>query len=193
MPSGKNHDKITFITLPCLTFASFLVTRQPILVLLISSSFLFSGLMFGPDLDIYSIQFKRWGILRNLWLPYQKFFSHRSFFSHGFIVGTVIRVIYLFTFIFLVGISAITITQIIWGFDWNWQEFVISTFTILFIVYWQKTLAVFIGLELGAMSHYLADGIMSWLKRFSRRRSTKKSNNLKSSNRKKRVRKKKKS
>jgi uncharacterized metal-binding protein len=177
MPSGKNHDRITFFCLPCLFIASFILTQQSLLTFLVAGSFLFSGLMFGPDLDIYSVQFKRWGILRGLWLPYQKLFSHRSFFSHGFIIGTVIRICYLGSMALVIAILGIGIAQLIWGFPWNWQKLAISSFTLLTTVYQQESVAILIGLELGAMSHYLADGIVSrwqaWLKNKQKKKSLK--------------------
>lgn len=177
MPSGKNHDRITFFCLPCLFIASFILTQQSLLTFLVAGSFLFSGLMFGPDLDIYSVQFKRWGILRGLWLPYQKLFSHRSFFSHGFIIGTVIRIVYLGTMALVIAILTIGIAQLIWGFPWNWHKLAISSFTLLTNVYEQESIAILIGLELGAMSHYLADGIVSrwqaWLKNKQKKKSLK--------------------
>jgi uncharacterized metal-binding protein len=161
MPSGKNHDRITLVCFPCLVGITSTLTHKPLLTFLVSGSFLFSGLMFGPDLDIYSIQFKRWGILRGLWLPYQKLFAHRSFFSHGFIIGTVIRIFYLGLFISAIAIFSIAIAQLIWGFDWNWQKLAMSGFVLLTEVYGREAIAVLVGLEIGAMSHSLADGIDS--------------------------------
>lgn len=167
MPSGKNHDRITFFCLPCLVPMALILTHKLLLTFLITGSFLFSGLMFGPDLDIYSIQFKRWGPLRWLWLPYQKILAHRSFFSHGFIIGTTIRIIYLCSFILLCAIFTVAILQFIWGFDWNWQKFVISSFVSLIGIYRQEAIAILVGLELGAMSHYLADWMTSFLKKIN--------------------------
>jgi len=51
--------------------------------------------VFGPDLDAKSFQYKRWGIIKWIWLPYRMFFSHRSRFSHGLLWGPVTRSIYL--------------------------------------------------------------------------------------------------
>ncbi len=50
--------------------------------------------MFGPDLDIVSRPYSRWGPMRAIWLPYRYFFPHRSRFSHGLVLGALIRVIY---------------------------------------------------------------------------------------------------
>ncbi len=50
--------------------------------------------MFGPDLDTVSRQYSRWSVLRVLWLPYRQFFTHRSRFTHGLILGAFLRVFY---------------------------------------------------------------------------------------------------
>lgn len=164
MPSGKTHDKITWYCLPLIIILFLIITQDLFLTLLSASGFIFSGLMFGPDLDIYSVQFKRWYYFRYLWLPYQKLLKHRSFFSHGFIIGTFIRVLYLSLILFFFSIFIIAIAQLVFGFSWHWQRAITQGYLIIKNNYWQEVLSLFIGLELGAMSHYLADGVGSWWK-----------------------------
>lgn len=161
MTSGKTHDRITWYCLPLVMILFAIVTRQFDLTLLASVGFIFSGLMFGPDLDIYSLQFKRWGVFRFIWLPYQKQLKHRSSLSHGFMIGTTIRVIYLSLILFIVAIFFMGIAQLIFGFSWHWQKNIVYGVTIVKNQYWPQVLCLFIGLELGAMSHYLADDIVS--------------------------------
>ncbi|WP_017294727.1 metal-binding protein [Geminocystis herdmanii] len=164
MPSGKTHDRITWYSLPLVIILFAIITRQLDLTLLASIGFIFSGLMFGPDLDIYSVQFQRWGVLRFIWLPYQKKLKHRSIISHGFIIGTIVRILYLSLILFILAIFFVAIAQLILGFSWHWQKFIVYGITIVKNQYWQEVLSLFIGLELGAMSHYLADNIGSWWK-----------------------------
>jgi len=161
MPSGKTHDRITLWSLPGVVVLSLILTSNAQLTLTIAGGFLFSGLMFGPDLDIYSIQFKRWGKLSFIWLPYQKMLRHRSILSHGPIIGTTLRVIYFLSFLTLVGIVIVGVTQLVWGFDWNWQEFMFK----LIKGYGGEAIALFLGLEFGAMSHSLSDWVVSTYKR----------------------------
>jgi uncharacterized metal-binding protein len=92
------------------------------MTLLVAGGFMFGGLMFGPDLDIYSRQFQRWGFLRWIWLPYQKSLRHRSFLSHGPIIGTTLRVVYLTTFLALVAIVLVMIFTKLGNVAWNWGE-----------------------------------------------------------------------
>ena len=176
MPSGKTHDRITLWTLPWIVGGTFILTRDGELTLILASAFLFSGLMFGPDLDIYSVQFKRWGILRYLWLPYQKLFRHRSSFSHGFIIGTVIRLFYFLGILLILATFFVAIAQLIFGFEWNWQTFTLNSFNLIKQEYNQEAIALFSGLELGAMSHYLSDllGSMDTILRGKKRQKVKK-------------------
>jgi uncharacterized metal-binding protein len=94
MPSGKTHDAITII-LAAPTFAvAWGLSGNLASALVATCAMLFGGLMFGPDLDIQSRQYTRWGVFRFLWLPYRGMFRHRSRWSHGIIFGTLIRVAY---------------------------------------------------------------------------------------------------
>lgn len=173
MPSGRTHDRITLWMLPFIVGLCYLITHDGELTLLCSGGFFFSGLMFGPDLDIYSIQFKRWGIFRYLWLPYQKLLHHRSFFSHGLIIGTIIRIIYLSVCLFVVSALSIAILQLFWGFDWNWQTFVIDRYNSFTGDYKKEAICLLLGLELGAMSHYLSDLLGSAAKKKQKAKQTK--------------------
>lgn len=164
MPSGRTHDRITLSSLPVVVVLTFAQTRSSKLTLIVAGSFLFSGLMFGPDLDIYSQQFIRWGWLRWIWLPYQKSLHHRSFLSHGPVVGTVLRVVYLG----LWGVAFVAVAAVVGEFagtlEWNWE----SAGEILgrsLKQYVPESLALFVGLELGAMSHSLSDWCGSTYKR----------------------------
>ncbi|MEA5467980.1 metal-binding protein [Spirulina sp. 06S082] len=167
MPSGRIHDRITLWCLPWLVLLTFLLTRSGELTLLAAAGFLFSGLMFGPDLDIYSVQFKRWGWLRWIWIPYQKALSHRSQLSHGLLIGTILRLLYLFVIASVIGVFGVTIAQLVWGFPWNWQNFWQICLQKL-QQYSGEAIALFFGLELGSMSHSLADWTGSTYKRIKR-------------------------
>ncbi len=161
MPSGETHDRITIGILPWIVGVTYFLTRNGELTLILSGGYFFSGMMFGPDLDIRSLQYKRWGVIRSIWLPYRKFLKHRSILSHGFILGTCVRLVYLCLIIACISIFAVAIAQLIFGFIWNWQDFVQEQFYLLIKKYPQETIALFIGLEIGAMSHSISDWITS--------------------------------
>lgn len=101
MPSAKTHDLITVGFTPIITYCSYLLFKDINSVILISSLFLFSSLMFNGDLDVISRPYNRWFIFKYMWKPYQKIFNHRSFLTHGIIIGTIIRIIYIIPFLLI--------------------------------------------------------------------------------------------
>jgi uncharacterized metal-binding protein len=172
MPSGATHDRITLTCLPVVGGIALLASRSASITLSIAGSFLFSGLMFGPDLDIYSVQFKRWGLLRWIWRPYQRGLQHRSWLSHGPIVGTLIRLLYLGLWTGLVGAIALTIAIANRWTIWDWQSIAFGQDKLLHFgrqFSWEIGAAL-IGLELGAMSHALSDGLGSAWSRWRNRK-----------------------
>ena len=170
MPSGRTHDRITLWILPVVAVLTFGQTQSGILTLLVSGGFLFGGLMFGPDLDIYSRQFQRWGFLRWIWIPYQKSLRHRSFLSHGPIIGTALRSLYLTLWIIILGGLVILIADLFGVETTGWKT---STKLALASVsqYKAEGIALLLGLELGAMSHSLSDWGGSAVKRFKNSKS----------------------
>ncbi|HAJ59584.1 MAG TPA: metal-binding protein [Cyanobacteria bacterium UBA8543] len=165
MPSGRTHDRITLWSLPVVAGGTYALTHNGNLTLLLSGSFLFAGLMFGPDLDIYSRQYQRWGLLRWMWIPYQKSLRHRSMLSHGVIIGTVVRSLYLLGWIAVVGLVGLLVAEAVWDVSWTSEE--IAELAIAHLQnHYGEFFAVFLGLELGAMSHYVSDWGGSAYKRF---------------------------
>lgn len=156
MPTGRTHDRITLTSLPVVGGSTLFLSHSTRLTLIVCASFLFSGLMFGPDLDIYSCQFRRWGWLRWLWLPYQKLLRHRSLFSHGPIIGTLFRLLYLAIWLLLLGSIGLSVAIYSRQVAWDWRSGVELAKGYI-QQYPFEGLALLIGLELGAMSHYLSD------------------------------------
>lgn len=175
MPSGRTHDSITLWSLPILAGITFERTQSSSLTLLVSGSFLFSGLMFGPDLDIRSQQYRRWGFLRWIWLPYRKAMRHRSVWSHGPIVGTVLRIGYLLVWSGLLavmgmGFGAMAVQLLGWTTDGRvlaqqWAEALTSGIGRSLQQSPLEWFCVAVGLELGALSHVLSDWAGSAYKR----------------------------
>jgi uncharacterized metal-binding protein len=169
MPSGKTHDAITFFLTAPVSTAAYVLTGEISTAVLIAVTFFFGGLMFGPDLDTVSRQYSRWGPFKFLWLPYRKFFSHRSRWSHGLIFGTLFRVIYFMGVLTLASFLGAYIGATYLGGDLPrldeaanaWQtagEWVRSTLgqTAPYIA--------FAGFWLGAASHTLTDMAGSYVK-----------------------------
>jgi uncharacterized metal-binding protein len=176
MPSGRTHDRITFWCLPFVLGLTLCVTRSPALIVIVLLSFLVGGLMLGPDLDIRSIQYKRWGPIKGIWIPYRLALKHRSSLSHGPIIGTALRVIYLAFWIGLFAVIAIAVLNIVWDAQLTWHSLSL-TVNYLLKRYWVEGIAVLIGLEAGAMSHSISDTIGSyWVHQKRRKRNTARQN-----------------
>lgn len=176
MSSGRTHDLVTWLCLPWVGVVAYGVLQNGWLTLLLAGGFLMGGLMFGPDLDIHSVQFKRWGYLRWLWQPYQVVLEHRSWLSHGPVIGTTLRLLYFCGMLALVGSVAMLCLRSLLNFSWDFQV------SLRWLQHWamqhQLELGLtIVGLELGALSHIVMDGLSStWNKRrFRKKRSRRKS------------------
>ncbi|MEM9213855.1 MAG: metal-binding protein [Cyanobacteria bacterium P01_F01_bin.150] len=167
MPSGYIHDRITLWSLPFVVGTSMIRTQSASMTLAIASGFLLGGLMLGPDLDTRSIHYKRWGWFRWIWLPYRSRVKHRSPLSHGPILGTTVRVFYLLLWMLVLGSITIALLNDVLGLGWTWKE-VSDRISWLFTTYWPWWIAFAIGLEIGAISHILADWSTSARKRFKK-------------------------
>ncbi|MEL6319740.1 MAG: metal-binding protein [Cyanobacteria bacterium J06626_14] len=167
MPSGYTHDRITLWSLPVVAALSFIRTRDSTLTLLLLSGFLFGALMLGPDLDTRSIHFKRWGPLRWIWIPYRGSLRHRSPLSHWPLVGTVVRVVYVLVWTFLLCLGSMALVNEVFQIGWTWAD--IATIIGRSLREHQAAwIVIGIGLEVGALSHYLADWGVSTSKRVRR-------------------------
>ncbi len=171
MPSGRTHDRITALSVVPITILFYFIFRRKELMLWLSLAYIFSGLMFGPDLDIYSLQYKRWGIGSWIWLPYQYSIKHRSFLSHGFLIGTIVRLIYLFIIVMISVIFINIVTQLFLGTTYDWWSSFIRSYDKLRNQYLEQIITIFLGLELGAMSHTVSDTLVTNIQRLKTRRS----------------------
>ncbi|MEL6605309.1 MAG: metal-binding protein [Cyanobacteria bacterium J06614_10] len=174
MPSGRTHDRITLWCLPFVIAPTAWITQSPAITTIVSLSFLVGGLMLGPDLDIHSTQYTRWGPIRWIWLPYQIAIKHRSNLSHGPIIGTALRVIYLSVWLALFAFVSIELINALWDAQISWQR-LRDPFRYLARKYLIEWLSVIIGLELGSISHSVSDTVGSSLGRRKRQRRNRKS------------------
>ncbi len=166
MPSGKTHDAITLLLAPPTFVAAWGLTGSFALAGVLTGAMLFGGFMFGPDLDILSRQYTRWGIFRFIWLPYRAIFRHRSRWSHGIIFGTLIRVVY-FAIVLALLISAGVYVRALfvaggtapgWGeVAHAWRVIESSIAASGMTIDKNLALTIFAGLWWGAASHTLTD------------------------------------
>jgi uncharacterized metal-binding protein len=141
MASGENHDRSILFTTPIIGIIG--VSHSLELGIIAASAHLLGGLYLSPDLDLKSKPLKRWGVLRVLWLPYQKLIPcHRHWLSHGVIVGSVVRLLYL---------AALLLPM--WFIFPGLQQ-------VELMITWEKAIAFFLGVELSALNHLLLDGLI---------------------------------
>jgi uncharacterized metal-binding protein len=165
MPDGYTHDALTLVAA---SFAApislgLIFDGNPGQGALFVGSFLVSGLLFSDDLDIHSIEYRRWRQLRYLWLPYQKLIPHRSWLSHGLIVGPALRILYfavvftLFVWAVLTALSHVVPLDAS-GLVGGWLAAIGQS--IIDHPGWWAT--AFAGFVLGGMLHSLADWLWTW-------------------------------
>ncbi len=96
MPGAQTHDMITVVTAVVLAPAAWIISPDHSFgtALTITAAHLISGLLFSCDLDIDSREYRRWGPLRLIWWPYKESVPHRSWISHGLIIGPLLRLAY---------------------------------------------------------------------------------------------------
>jgi uncharacterized metal-binding protein len=163
MPSGKTHDAITFVLAVPTFAAAWGATGSAALASVVTAAMLFGGLMFGPDLDIQSRQYTRWGPFRFIWWPYKVVFRHRSRWTHGIVFGTLIRVVYFVAALAILSASGfyLYMTYVV-GQPPDYAEFLVAWRSFESGLRWQGafrqlTLSTLAGLWWGAATHTLAD------------------------------------
>jgi uncharacterized metal-binding protein len=173
MPSARVHDFITVSTAVVGTPAALTLSLPDMNLTnaaLLGASYLASGLLFSPDLDLRSRPYKRWGGLRFIWIPYQKMVPHRSWISHSIFAGSIIRVAY-FTFMMaLLTLIGLGVVNLLTPVDPTHTMLSISgTITQWIRFHPAAVIYAAAGFILGAAAHVVADSIYSHLKRRLRR------------------------
>src|SRR5688572_8556941 len=115
MPNVRTHDYITVATAAVMVpFAlnSGLPNLDAANTAVLAGSYLFSGIMFSPDLDTASRPYRRWGPLRWVWLPYRGLVPHRSWVSHSVVFGPLLRVLYFIGILALLFALGVLLTNL---------------------------------------------------------------------------------
>ncbi len=156
MASGIKHERATkFWAIPF--GLALTVLSGPKTGIFGAFAFLIGGFWLSPDLDTPSLPQKRWGIFKILWWPYQKLIPHRSIISHGPIIGTTLRLLYIILWIGFIStlLSPFGITT------------PTASFTILKVLIQnnaQTSIAIIIGIEASVWLHLIKDGYLIPLK-----------------------------
>lgn len=179
MANGKEHTKMINKTTPVVFFIGILLsyilsrTKQfniVVFMIYIVAFYKIGDTYLSPDLDLKSNPYYNWRLLRFIWIPYQKVIKHRSVVSHGFILGTIIRVAYLYIVFSLMLISITNITLYT----------ILANTTIIIEKYDVYFVAALIGLELSSICHICLD-IVSTMKKRKKSKAYKKGSTRKGS------------
>src|SRR5262245_13918045 len=170
MPNARTHDAITYGLTPFTYLAAEMLWENHVISVLATAAMLFSGLMFGPDLDLNSQPYKRWGPLKFIWKPYQAALSHRSAFSHGPVLGTIIRIVYFLVIFSVLGATMLYLRHRFIHLQQTTWEAEFTTIRDDLFTMWRQTdqlyfWGIFGGLWLGALAHTTADIAWSTLKK----------------------------
>lgn len=97
MPNYRTHD---IIGASIATASGILTIGANILSIgdsiLLSTAIIIGTYYLSPDLDIDSMIYNRWGILKYYWYPYKQLIAHRSIWSHSGPLSATIRLLYMF-------------------------------------------------------------------------------------------------
>ena len=166
MPDGRTHDIITVVTAAgAAPFTMTLPGMTPGQVGILVGSYLLSGILFSCDLDLRSEPYLRWGRFRFIWWPYQHLIHHRAIWSHGLVIGPVLRIIYFAVAIYLLLLGGLWLVNLLHPVDPTGTS-------------WRAALGVggylarhpgvvglsLIGFILGGASHSIADYISTGVK-----------------------------
>lgn len=161
MASGKTHTKVNYITYAILVFILMMFGFNSIwLGFWMTLGMIVGTKYFGPDLDTRSSLYFRWGFMKWIWVPYQKIFTHRSIFTHGILIGDIVRILYISVLIivFMIPLSLIVPD--------------IHVKTINFIkIYKFEVMFFLLGIIFASTAHTLTDYFTSAFKRLYYKRA----------------------
>jgi uncharacterized metal-binding protein len=171
VPETPVHDRITLISAGLLApvFLAIPSENRWISWGVLTGSYLLSGLAFSCDLDIQAAEYRRWGPLRWMWWPYARMVLHRSWLSHGLVVGPLLRLIYfalVVDLIVVLGVAVVGLGGWLAGFEafgWLGQ----------WHLFWAGLVRdhprffadVLVGFVLGGAAHSIPDWLTTGVKR----------------------------
>jgi len=169
MPSGRVHDAITVLTAAAAVPLIAQIHPSPdwTSVGIGIGAYVFSGMALSPDLDVHSRAYRRWGMFRFFWLPYQILVPHRHWLSHSWLLGPLLRALYFFGILYvLLRLGMAAIHQWVVPID---QSEILQALqrelhlTLQSRVTWAQSALV--GLIAGGVVHSLTDAVFTWFKR----------------------------
>lgn len=167
MPEARVHDALTLAGAALLIPATWAVPSDHrwLSCAMVSGGHLLSGWMFSCDLDVSGELAHRWGPLRWIWWPYERWIAHRSWLSHGLVVGPLLRALYLAALVetallgLCLALEAVGGPGLLWLQEWHrfWRD--------LGLRYPRRFLEFAVGFVLAGASHSVLDWIQTGIRR----------------------------
>lgn len=160
MANGKAHERINliFLAIGIVVSAALIHKDSTFEGIFVIVGFIIGTFLIGPDLDLRSRPYRRWRWLRFIWIPYQTF-KHRSIWTHGYIIGDVIRYAYLSVWCLLLLVILSLVLKPTFGE-------LLNTTTSYVIVHKTIFLSIFFGNVLSSAAHTLTDKTTSTFKKY---------------------------
>ncbi|MDQ6694265.1 MAG: metal-binding protein [Chloroflexota bacterium] len=169
MPNGPTHDFITIVSGAALAPAALqmnLPDMVPANAFVLLGSYLASGLLFSPDLDLRSSPYRRWRGMRWVWIPYQRMVPHRSWVSHSFLFGPLIRVVYFAVVLSLLTLTGLALLNLLVPVDQSGVMLgIITAISSWLTLHPWTTFYAAVGFVLGGAAHTVADLVSTSIKR----------------------------
>lgn len=96
MPGYKTHDFIGVLSIIPVSGITLYLGHTIQTTTILDIGIVLGTYFLSPDLDLHSRIYRRWGVLRWIWIPYQKLIPHRSWLSHSGPISATIRLGYLY-------------------------------------------------------------------------------------------------
>ena len=167
MPPTRTHDLITLGGAALLVPVSLFVPSDNrwLSCAVATGAHLLSGLLFSNDLDVAGVELRRWGPLRWIWWPYGRLIPHRSWLSHGLVVGPLLRLVYFALFVEVVAVVVCLGAQavgrgVLDGLPW-WHQF----WGHLAVAYPRRFIEFAAGFILAGVSHSIPDWVETGIRR----------------------------
>jgi len=158
MPSGKTHDLFNeWLFLSIFISSLFFRVEVTIFTGLFIVGYFIGTYYLSPDLDTKSKPFYRWELFRFIWIPYRKMFRHRSFWTHGIVVGDIVRFFYMTIFY----LFFVFFFSMIFSFD---SSLYLKDNIIFILRYKWNVFFFFMGVCTASLAHILADHSVSYMK-----------------------------
>lgn len=166
MSSGRTHTLIALASAPLVSASALYCGFSWQESAVFGALELIAGTALSPDLDIRCMWSKCW---LGLFWPYQKALSHRSIWSHGPIVGTLGRLVYLAVLAWLLSTLGCLLSDVIqqqpldFPLSATWLDSLLGQYCPTFTA--RQIGGGFVAMEIGSMLHVAADLVSTKLKR----------------------------